>query len=520
MELIINTDDIARYNRQLEAVDKWYKNSGRGIAKIVPRFGKTNMCIIAIDKMIKSNPNIKCLIIVPNQDIADGWSKYFKDIDFRINIITIYNYKLYSNFYNAQFYNLIVIDEGQKYLQADTLKLFNDLKFRFSIVNMGVINNTIDIRGISNIFGGIFDEITETYSIKEGFTSNYEEHNLLIDLDESVKSEYAKYSIYISECSSLFKNALMPFNYNGVPIINNVNELLLGCLYGIKKSIFYKGNYKSFEYTYGQVINTISAAMGYSRDLSDDTDYNRDRIKYWNHNAIYENAKKYKNYVDLRNKIHDNLDDKIYPIISILHKVQKPTIIFTNSIEMCHKVTGVINAVFNTEYDGGVAVAFNSQYKTDKYFSRTKGDYVRNKNGNVKNVGRDLYRRLIKEDIDNGFYKVLVVVKSFNEGVTFSNIKCAIITSSSINSIDDSQKKARIKNKSDLDDIAIVYNLAINHFTLLDYDINSRDLTKLEIRQNTNKINTISNYKNDLNDLINSNIKQAIIQYNASLFNV
>ena len=77
----------SRTSRQIEIVQKFADNKGRGTLLAATGFGKTYTAIMVILRLLKARPNAKVLVVVPTIIIFNGGKevkRYQADISFSI----------------------------------------------------------------------------------------------------------------------------------------------------------------------------------------------------------------------------------------------------------------------------------------------------------------------------------------------------------------------------------------------------------------------------------------------------
>ena len=67
-----------RTERQLEIVQKFADNKGRGTLLAATGFGKTFTAIMVILRMLKSRPKCKIIVVVPTINLKNQWAKELK----------------------------------------------------------------------------------------------------------------------------------------------------------------------------------------------------------------------------------------------------------------------------------------------------------------------------------------------------------------------------------------------------------------------------------------------------------
>ena len=65
----------SRTSRQIEIVQKFADNKGRGTLLAATGFGKTYTAIMVILRLLKARPKAKVLVVVPTINLKNQWNK-------------------------------------------------------------------------------------------------------------------------------------------------------------------------------------------------------------------------------------------------------------------------------------------------------------------------------------------------------------------------------------------------------------------------------------------------------------
>ena len=220
--------------------------------------------------------------------------------------------------------------------------------------------------------------------------------------------------------------------------------------------------------------------MGWDRDMDLSNDKNKEINLYWNPNNLYERCKEFKQFVQDRNEILINNNEKLQIILQLTENNTSPTIIYNSSIDFVNTIASAI---------GEQAIQYHSKMKSTPIFDPEAQDFIRHKNGRVKTFGATRLKTKAIEGIQSGKYLYLVTVKSLDEGLDIPELEKVIITAGSANPIQQIQRSARGKTiSSNENKVTKIYNLYIEDF-ISEFGelIRSRDKSKLIERQKSYK---------------------------------
>ncbi len=460
------TFDVTKDERQEESITRWLNNSGVGGIDAAPRFGKTEIGLKIIKRVIEHKPGSKIVIVVPSEIIQKHWTEKVTD---DVLIVTAHKAKLNLNEILVNPIRVLIIDEIHKFSSDDNKQLLKDLwnnsKFRLALSGSYPRD-----RFYTDMFP-IVDTITEIEAIKKGWVSDFIEYNIPVQLGKKDRVRYEKYSKLISETLNLFKGKT-PYINKGVELVKSDMDLIYAC---------YSGKRAFGKYIPGEAFRMpLVRAMGWSQDMDLSKESAKQINHYWNPNNLYERCKEFKHFVQNRNEILINNEEKLEAVLRLVENNTEPTIIYNSSIDFVNTIAGAI---------GNKAIQYHSKMKSAPVYDPDTGDFIRQKNGKVKVFGATRMKTKAIEGIKSGKYLYLVTVKSLDEGLDIPELEKVIITAGSANPIQQIQRSARGKTISgNKEKITKIYNLYIEDF-ISDFGelVKSRDKTKLIERQKNYK---------------------------------
>lgn len=462
--------DLKRDARQEEVLDKWSLNKGIGGFEGCPRFGKTNVGIKAINKHRFKYNDSRVVIIVPSESIEKHWKSHIKSIDYYNNaetiVMTSNSAKNHISELTNKLINLLIVDELHKYTSEQNTNLLKELsnhsKFRLSLTANHPYNNTI----LNNLFP-VIDKVPEEEARENGWISDYYEYNIPTSLSDNEKIKYAKYSEYITETLELFRGKAHMIDKDK-KLLEDDYHLIMSCYTGTKsKNGYIKGEY---------IRSALAKIMGWNRELDLNMPRNKMIDVVWRPENIYERAKQFKNFVEYRNNILVDNQDKLNKVLDILKFNDVPTIIFNESTDFANRLANAI---------GDKAILYHSKIKSRPMIDED-GKIITTKSGKPKMFGSIRLKNLAIEGFKSKRYKYLITVKSLNEGLDLPEIQQVIITGGTTNPIEQVQRSARGKTTDSFnpDKLTFIFNLYTDNFKdVIGNTVRSRDLTKLMQRQ-------------------------------------
>lgn len=469
--------------RQLISICKWIESDRIGTVNAVPRFGKTQLGIMAILESIKLKHGlVETIIIVPSKIIQDIWITVIanKNLNLCTKVYTI-NSLLnkvtelgIESFKNTE---LFILDELQRYTSDTRFTLLNKL-----IKHTPRLGLTGTYLGTTKMFDKVcpvIDSITEKEALTNNWITPYSEYNLGIELEDKYKAYYYELTSNITRITLAYKDVYKRFNTAFNSDFDFINALRYGKM--IVKS-FVRAN----------VLRQIVAQkMGWSEELSLDNTYTQQIDKYWNPTNILELATLYDENVRERNELLNNYYHKENITVLLVGQLQdKKIIIFNKSINLAEKITASIN-----QYFGNIAVCYHSKLTSRAMIDPTTGQYYKQKDGKDKIFGINKLRQLYVDGMKSGQFRVLVTVDTMNEGLDIPQLDVAIITAGNVNPIEQTQRTSRVKtiNPDTVKD-SIIINLFIDEFQYNGQFVPSRDKVKLMYRQKNSSEDIITCY--------------------------
>ena len=468
--------DESKSLRQEQGINIWRNNNCKGTLNYVMRFGKTRIIELVVHRTIAKHPDKKVIIVVPTE-IAMRNVKYICD-RFGIDCYTGNSLSKHLEKNGALDCYLCIVDEIHKFTSDKGIKQISDIKSDYKLGLTGSKLSREDASKLKDIGYPIIDTITEQEAIDNNWLSDYSEYNVAIQISDKDKAQYKLLSDAITAISDNFKGIYKRVNaaLKAKRFDNDFD--FIQSLYIGKKVL--DSNFRQIEYIQPDTLRRITCHLqGYRKDAEITNDYVNRIQTFWNPNNIEELAKTYIKCVGNRNAYLKHNVDKVNAVFRLSEIINKPTIVYNESIEMIEQIYDTINVPkvkYHSQMEGIYKYYDNGEIIT--YLSGEKA-------GQPKLFGKTVIKKDAIDAIREGKALYLITGKSLNESLNLPNVECIICTAGDTNPTTYDQRVARGKtiDSNNSNKQAIIINLFIDDFYLNDTFVSSKDKQKLSIRQ-------------------------------------
>ena len=475
--------DNSKSIRQEKGILLWKDNDFHGTLNYVPRFGKTRVIEQVVSRTRSNNLHSSIMILVPT-DIA---YQNVRHIEKQYNCICYTKYKLYNAIENGSFNLLdetyiLIVDEIHKFLEDKDLLILSKLKAKFKLGLTGSKLNTVEKSNLRKIGFPVIDIITEDEALVHNWIADYEEYNLKVDISESdkrrLKSLTDNIDNIVTNFRGIYKRVNSAFNYT---IFNSDFELLQSCYSG-KNVLDTFGKFLQFIQP-DKLRLVVASIQGYKRDVVITNSAIENIQRFWHPDNIAELAKSYIKAVKARNDYFKYNVSKVNTILELSNKIQKPTIVYNDSIDMIEHLSKSLK-VSNVKYHSQMESIYLYD-ENDEIIRYASGE----KKGEPKLFGKTTIKKLAIESITSGESLYLITGRSLNESLNLPMIECIICTSGDTNPNTYDQRVARGKtiDMNNKDKKCLIINIFIDDFIVDGCFVRSRDKEKLILRQSNVK---------------------------------
>jgi len=179
----------SRTSRQIEIVQKFADNKGRGTLLAATGFGKTYTAIMVILRLLKSRPEAKVIVIVPTINLKNQWNKGLIRHKVAKNCEVIVINTAYKNTYKC---DLLICDELHSYGAEQFIKVFETVSYEFIFGLTATIERADGMHEVLLEYAPVIDSVPIEECHKNGWVSNYLVYNLEVPMLDDEKVEYKK----------------------------------------------------------------------------------------------------------------------------------------------------------------------------------------------------------------------------------------------------------------------------------------------------------------------------------------
>lgn len=492
--------DITRLERQKEGANRWRDARGIGTLKWPPRFGKTYGTIeFIINPHLRNNKDNLIVIVVPSEIIVKQWNDNLKSYGENLDRVMLVTANFLTNKTVDVTCTLLIVDELQKFITPERKSMIDGTLIKHHY-RLGLTGTYPNVDWIQELYP-IVDSIEEKDAIDNKWIAPFIEYNILLELPQTDKARYEKFSKPITETLELFKPVVkLLVRENNEKIFDDEFSLIQACHTGFKV-ISLQG--KDIYVTYDRLCNTIAFMMGWTTTLDISIPVNEELHKNWSPMAIHNRAKTFIEYIRKRNELLIDNPTKLHMIGEITSRNTVSTICFNESTAFADTVADYVNARFNETFR---AISYHSKLTSRTMINPETGDYFKfttgDRKGLPKILGKDSIKKIVIEYTKNGYYKFLSTAKALDEGVDIPMIEQVICTAGTTNPITYQQRTARGKTIDfyNPDKVTRIFNLVFDDFVNSSGElIKSRDRTKLTLRQK--ETGSSVQWVNDINSI-------------------
>jgi len=188
-------DDPTRTARQVEIVDKWQANRGKGTLEAVTGFGKTRTALMAAERLINS-PNAKTqrdlTVIVPSIELKKDWEEKLKYYDFPSRVFVVNTYINIYSLESPRETSLLVLDEFHRYHSPEHGRVFEATNYNFIFGTTATIDDTDPKFIRMKKLCPIIDTVSLEEATANNWVSDYTIFNLGIDMSPEEKEYYGR----------------------------------------------------------------------------------------------------------------------------------------------------------------------------------------------------------------------------------------------------------------------------------------------------------------------------------------
>ena len=190
---------MTRTERQLECIEKWKAYKCRASISAATGVGKTHIALMAVERVLRVNPNTKITVIVPTKVLKDQWEEKIEQHQIEGNIqVLVINTAAKKPFES----NFLILDECHKYSSSFFKKVFENCSAQL-ILGLTATYERLDglEKEVMDKYCPVCDTITTEEAVKNGWLSEYKEYKVLLDVD---LTEYNKANVSFMQHFAFF----------------------------------------------------------------------------------------------------------------------------------------------------------------------------------------------------------------------------------------------------------------------------------------------------------------------------
>ena len=206
----------SRTERQLEIVQKFADNKGRGTLLAATGFGKTFTAIMVIIRLLKSRPEGKVVIVVPTINLKNQWKKELKKSKVHKNCDVIVINTAYKT---KQSCDLLICDEIHAYGAEQFIKVFDKITYDYIFGLTATIERSDGMHEVLLQYAPVIDEVAIDECHANGWVSDYLVYNLAVPMYDDEQENYDK-------ANKQFRYAAGRLGFGGAQSFNNARKYL------------------------------------------------------------------------------------------------------------------------------------------------------------------------------------------------------------------------------------------------------------------------------------------------------
>ena len=200
------SNKTSRDIRQEQCITNWVKAKGHATCECATGFGKTRIGLLIIQKLLKSSPQRRVLIVVPTTLLREQWTEQLDSWGFSLNCeVQVINTVITRDWTT----DLLIIDEIHRTGASELSKVFRRVTYKL-ILGLTATFERLDGRHeLIQKYCPICDVVPITECLLNGWVSPYKEYLVLIDVDNI--DVYNTYNKEFTECYEYFN-----FDFNRI----------------------------------------------------------------------------------------------------------------------------------------------------------------------------------------------------------------------------------------------------------------------------------------------------------------
>lgn len=167
--------------RQELSIKRWIEAKGRGTIVAATGYGKTNVGLMIISKLLDLGSSKKVLIVVPTITLKEQWINHLDNCGLSLECeVQVINTVITRDWTC----DLLVIDEIHMTLAPTFKQIFDKVKYKYILGLTATFERLDGQHIICNKYCPVCDTVPITECLINGWVSPYKEYQVLIDVDD------------------------------------------------------------------------------------------------------------------------------------------------------------------------------------------------------------------------------------------------------------------------------------------------------------------------------------------------
>lgn len=234
----------------MQCVDRWKKAGLRGTCLGAVGFGKTNIGLFAMRRVVNANPKCKCILVVPSQPVAEQWKKSIIKCGLSGNVY-IYTKEIAARDYKKLSCDFLVIDEVHEIATPSKVNIFG-IGYKLILCLTATLERLDGNDRVIRKIAPVCDEVSMDECVRNKWTSSFCVYKILVDVD---LTEY-------NSLTQKFKNLFSYFNFEfGVPttILADAN-FRKSYVASVAEEKMYSGDYYDMNAAYKDALAEVMSS--------------------------------------------------------------------------------------------------------------------------------------------------------------------------------------------------------------------------------------------------------------------
>ena len=163
---------------------------------------KTRLGTDIIQSFVKKRPQIRCLIVVPTQNLKDQWVGILHNLELDFNTEVVVINTAAKHTYTCDF---LIVDEIHTSVAPTLISIFENIQYKYLLGLTATFERLDERHELLKKYCPIVDSISDLEALANGWVSPYKEYQVLIDVDNIQE---------LKDMNTAFNREFSFFNYD------------------------------------------------------------------------------------------------------------------------------------------------------------------------------------------------------------------------------------------------------------------------------------------------------------------